>query len=105
MKKMKMVRIVKLFLIICLLTTISFFFFFARNENGHGDNFLFNFLANSFYIFRFPTHVLFWKYMYENAFLYIAGLATNAVLYAVLIEFLISYFKRRNKKGVAEATP
>jgi hypothetical protein len=106
MKNFKIKRFLLIVFIIALLTVFTLICAFARGENWPNSSFLLNFLADCFYIFRFPTHVLFWKYMYDNPSLYIGGLAMNVILYAVLVEFLISYLKSRsNKKGAPEAAP
>jgi len=50
-------------------------------------------MADAFYIFRFPTHVLFWKYM--NGCVFFLGLFINILFYAVFIEMIISILTKR----------
>ena len=52
-----------------------------------------------FYILRFPTHTLCWKYISEShsSIPYLAGLFINCLFYALLIERLIYFFKRKPK--------
>jgi hypothetical protein len=49
-----------------------------------------------FYILRFPTHTLFWNYIitHESAFLFCGTLFINCLLYALIIERLIYFFKK-----------
>ncbi len=103
MKKFKTGRFLKLILFISSLTAFTFIVAFARDESGPTDNFIFNFLADSFYIFRFPTHVLFWSYM--TGYIFFIGLLLNAILYALIIELLISNLIIGNKKGAVKTTP
>jgi len=88
------VRFFIILLLIGILTVLSFFSEFGKNEGTLGNNIILNFLAGSFYVFRFPMHVLFWKYMHGSFF--IVGLLINVLFYAVLIETLVSILKKKN---------
>ncbi len=44
-------------------------------------------MAKSFNIFRFPTHIFFWKYIIDSgAPLFFFGLIINTFFYAVIVE-------------------
>lgn len=75
------------------LTLLSFLTAFGKDEGTLYDNFFLNFMANTFYIFRFPTHVLFWKYMSGSSFFF--GLLLNTLFYAGVIEATIIILKKR----------
>jgi hypothetical protein len=70
----------------------------GREEGTSENSFFLNLMADSFSIFRFPTHTLFWRYMSGNIF--IAGLFINCIFYAFLIERLISFIKQQKKSGM-----
>ncbi|UAY53574.1 hypothetical protein [Ferruginibacter albus] len=76
------------------LTIFSFLATFGKGEGTIGDSFFLNFIADAFYLFRFPMHVLFTECMNENAFF--IGLFINVIFYAFLIEATISI--RKNKR-------
>lgn len=78
------------------LTFFAFLSAFSKDEGTIGDNFFLNFMADSFNVFRFPTHVLFWKYMDGGAFF--LGLLINILFYATLIEMLITILTKRLPK-------
>ena len=81
------------------LTFFSFVAAFGKNEGTLSNNLFLNFMADAFYVFRFPTHVLLWKYMDGGTFF--LGLFINTLFYAFLIELIINIFKRRKNNGVA----
>jgi hypothetical protein len=52
-----------------------------------------------FYIFRFPTHSLFWDFFSQSSTLYRAGLVINIFFWSVILErtFLVAGYL---KKGI-----
>lgn len=54
-------------------------------------------LAKMFNILRFPTHTLFWDLFSLNGYIYILGLLLNCLLYGLIFERIIYYFKRSAK--------
>jgi len=70
------------------LTCSSFVAAFARDEGTlQKDNkIIWNLLADSFDIFRQPTHRLFWDLIIENGGLYIPGLLINILFWSLLVE-------------------
>ena len=76
------------------LTILSFLMEFGRDEGTLGRNIFLNFMADAFYVFRFPTHVLFWEYM--DGSIFFLGLFVNILFYAALVEIIISIFLSRH---------
>ena len=77
--------------VIFFLTCTSFVAAFARDEGSLQNNkIIWNLLADSFYIFRQPTHGLFWDLIIENGGLYIPGLLFNILFWSLLVERMIS---------------
>jgi len=93
MKSFSPLRFIILIIIIGGLTFFSFLTAFGKDEGTLGNNFFLNSIADTFYIFRFPTHVLFWKYMTGSSFF--LGLFINILFYAVVIETTIIILKKR----------
>jgi len=75
-------------MLIFVLTCSSFVAAFARDEGTlQKDNkIIWNLLADSFDIFRQPTHRLFWDLIIENGGLYIPGLLINILFWSLLVE-------------------
>ena len=96
MKKFKIKRFLLILFIISILTVFTFFCAFARSDGLLGKNSVFNFFADCFYVFRFPTHTFFKGYIERRTF--IAGLFSNVVLYGFLMECLFLFFKNQNTK-------
>ena len=72
-------RGIKLFLLFLILTLISLYFAAARDEGTYPEkSIIWNLIADVFCIFRFPTHILFWKYM--NGWMFFIGLIINSEL-------------------------
>jgi hypothetical protein len=94
-KRFNTLRFLILLFVIGGLTVFSFLTAFGKDEGTLGDNLLLNFMADAFYVFRFPMHVLVWKYMTGNIFF--LGLFINIFFYAVLIEAIISKLINRTK--------
>ena len=95
MKRINPFRFLILIIVVGGLTFFSFLTAFGKDEGTLGDNFILNFMADTFYIFRFPTHQLFWKYMNGGYFFF--GLFINILFYAVVIEAIIIIFEKRKK--------
>ena len=77
-------------LAISLLTGISFLMAFADDgDTGIG--------LHTFEVFRFPTHTLFWEYFSSTSSLYRVGLFINIIFYSVIIERIITLFRRSKK--------
>ncbi len=95
LKNFNPLRFFVLLIIIGGLTFFSFLAAFGKDEGALGDNFFLNFMSDAFYVFRFPTHVLFWEYMNDGAFFY--GLFINILFYSLLIEAIISTIKGRKE--------
>ena len=88
-------RGIKLFFIYLILTLISLFFAAARDEGTYPEeNIIWNFIADIFSVFRFPTHILFWKYM--NGWMFFIGLFINSIFYSLTTEFILQIIKKYN---------
>ena len=87
-----------IFAVTSLLTWVSFFFYFMKDE-GQIDNdaFLLNSLADSFLVFRLPLHAFFWTIIQDNAFLFYVTLFLNPIFWSIVIERLI-YWTRKTLK-------
>jgi len=83
-------------IIIGIVTLVSFWFAFGKDEGQLGNGYLANFVADSFNVFRFPTHVLFWNLFSSSAILFFIGLILNCLFYGFLIE--ISWLLMKNQK-------
>jgi hypothetical protein len=75
-------------IIIGVATLVSFWFAFGKDEGQLGTGYFANLVADSFYIFRFPTHVVFWEQLNSSVILYFFGLFLNCLFYGLLIERL-----------------
>ena len=72
------------------LTFFSFLAAFGRDEGTlENDGFIKNLLADSFNVFRLPTHGLFTDKAVMTATKFYGGLVLNTILWALLIERLI----------------
>jgi len=99
MRFLKSFNPLRFFILIIAIGGLTFFSFltaFGKDEGTLGKNFLLNFMADTFYIFRFPTHALFWKYMNGGAFF--LGLLINIFFYAVVMEVTIISLKKRKRQ-------
>ncbi len=94
-KRLNALRFFILLIVIGGLTFFSFLAAFGKDEGALGDNLFLNFMANTFEVFRFPTHILFWKYMTGG--LFFLGLLVNIFFYAVLSEMIISTLINKKK--------
>ena len=84
-----------IFALTSVLTWISFFFYFLKDE-GQVDNeaFILNLVADSFLIFRLPLHAILWDLVKDNSILFYATLSLNPIFWSLLIERLIYLTKR-----------
>ena len=71
-------------LTIAFVTFLTLWAVAARDEGTGSEGIVGSFLADLFYVFRFPTHTLFFDIMNGPMFLF--GLFINCVLYGLLIE-------------------
>jgi len=78
-------------IVIFILTCLSLVAAFGRDEGTleNDDGIVWNLLADSFDIFRQPTHGLFWDSIVENGGLFIPGLLFNILFWSLLIERMI----------------
>ena len=81
-------------IIIGILTFLSFWAAFFEDEGTLPENLFCIILAQLFYIFRFPTHTLFWSIIINaGVTVYFIGLFINSLLYGFLTERIISCIK------------
>lgn len=89
--------------IILPLTIFSLLAAAAQDEGTLGEGLIRSILADAFYVFRFPTHtLLFWLIDIQfvdhmNSYYFFIGLIINVILYAFLIERVLSYFSKTQK--------
>src|SRR5690349_9782703 len=84
-------------IIFLLLTIVSFLAAFQRDEGTYlEESVFFNLVADSFSLFRFPTHTLFWAIMSDTMF--IPGLLLNVVMWAFATERLWTLGSRLIKR-------
>ncbi len=95
LKSFNPLRFVILSFIFGGLTFFSFLTAFGKDEGTLGNSFFLNFIADTFYIFRFPTHVLFWKFMDGGIFL--LGLFINILFYAASTEAIINFLIKQKQ--------
>ena len=75
-----------------------FYAAWGDDEETLGSNIILLTLSKLFYIFRFPTHTIFWKFFSFNTGLFIVGLILNCMIYGLLLERTISIFKFKKSK-------
>lgn len=74
-----------------LLLVLCFIAACAEDEGTLGSNIFGLVLAKLFYVFRFPTHTLFWIIISSGgAAVYFVGLFLNYMFYGLIAERLIS---------------
>lgn len=88
------------FVLTSLLTWVSFFFYFMKDE-GQLDNdaFFLNLIADSFLVFRLPLHPIFWTLVQHNAILFFVTLFLNPILWSIVIERLV-YWTKKGLKAI-----
>jgi hypothetical protein len=67
-KSFNALRFFILIVVIGVFTFFSFLAAFGKDEGTLGDNVFLNFMADTFYVLRFPTHALFSEYMNGSFF-------------------------------------
>ncbi len=82
-----------------LLLIPCFFAAWGDDEGTLGSNRFWMTFSKVFYILRFPTHTLFWKFFSFNAVFFFVGLILNCMFYGLLIERTIFLFKFAKAKG------
>ncbi len=80
-------------LLFALFTFITFIAFGAVDEGTDGDNSTIQAIAKLYYIFRFPTHTLFFQFM--NGSIFFIGLLLNCLFYGFLTERIVSLLINR----------
>lgn len=70
--------------LIAFLTFVTLWAEAARDEGMGGDGVVGSFLADLYYVFRFPTHTFFFAFMDGPMFL--VGLFINCIFYGLLVE-------------------
>lgn len=82
--------------IIAFLTFVTLWAEAARDEGMGGDGIVGSFLADLFYVFRFPTHTFFFDYM--NGPMFLVGLFINCIFHGLLVERAFYFLRQwRNK--------
>ena len=83
--------------IICgILTFVTLVAAAARDEGTGGDGIIVKALEKLFYIFRFPTHTLFFQFM--NGSMFFVGLFLNCLFYGLVAERIYSFNKKKESK-------
>ncbi|WP_316845640.1 hypothetical protein [Pedobacter psychrodurus] len=81
-------------IIFCVFTFTTLIAAGAVDEGTNGNSAIIQALAKLFYIFRFPTHTLFFNFM-DGRFFFL-GLGINCLFYGFIIERIVSVFSKRN---------
>lgn len=80
-------------IIICAgLTFVTLIAAAARDEGTGGDGILVRVLEKLYYIFRFPTHTIFFQFM--DGSMFFVGLIVNCLFYGFVIERAFALYKR-----------
>ena len=83
--------------IVCgILTFVTLIAAAARDEGTGGNGLLTITLEKLFYIFRFPTHTLFFQFM--NGSMFFIGLIINCLFYGLVTERISSFYKSKESK-------
>ncbi len=97
-RKFKIHTFINATIICCVLAFITLVGAVAVDEGTAGTG-IFYFaalvLSKLFYVFRFPTHTLLFNLM--NGSMFFIGLFINCILFGILTERLIAFFKNRHK--------
>jgi hypothetical protein len=87
-------------MVVTFLTAISFLAAWARDEGQIDPNseFIKNFVADTYYIFVFPTFYLFWEAISNNSSeLYLPALSINVIFWTIITERLVTLYKKVTK--------
>ena len=68
----------------------------ARDEGTGGDGIVVKTFEKLFYIFRFPTHTLFFEFM--DGSMFFVGLFTNCLFYGLIAERVFSFNRKNDVK-------
>lgn len=83
--------------IICgILTFVTLVAAAARDEGTGGDGIIVKALEKLFYIFRFPTHTLFFQFM--NGSMFFFGLFINCLFYGLAVERIFSFKQKKESE-------
>ena len=83
--------------IICgILTFVTLVAAASKDEGTGGDEIIVKALEKLFYIFRFPTHTLFFQFM--NGSMFFVGLFLNCLFYGLVAERIYSFNKKKESK-------
>jgi hypothetical protein len=79
------------FIIYFVLTILSFVGAGARDEGNltADGSMIWNLIADSFSIFRFPSHVLFWDFITKHMGFFLPGLILNVFIWSLMTERII----------------
>jgi hypothetical protein len=89
-------RLIVIFLIISVLTFLSLVSMGAIDEGTQGEGILglvALLLSKLFYIFRFPTHTLFFQ-SFSSGHLFFVGLVINIIFWTTIIHLTTKYLKK-----------
>lgn len=89
-------RLIVIFLTISALTFLSLVSMAAIDNGTQGEGFLglvTLFLSKSFYLFRFPTHTLFF-HSFSSSHLFFVGLTINIISRTNIIHFTTKYLEK-----------
>jgi len=87
-KKFKILIFIIATFFCCIFAIITFVAAAAIDEGTGGTGIITQACGKLFYIFRFPTHTLFFKFMSPSMFF--IGLFINCLFYGLIIERLMS---------------
>lgn len=76
-----------------MLTFVTLIAAAARDEGTAGNGIITITLEKLFYVFRFPTHTLFFQFMNGPNFL--IGLLINCMFYALAIERFYTFYRSK----------
>ncbi|WP_157257956.1 hypothetical protein [Pedobacter ginsenosidimutans] len=81
-------------IIFCAFTFITLIAAAAVEEGTDGNSSTTRAIAKLYYIFRFPTHSLFFSFM--DGHFFFLGLGINCLFYGFIMERVVSAFSKRN---------
>jgi hypothetical protein len=67
----------------------------AKDEGTQRDGIVWNLLADSFEVLRYPVHGLFENFIAEHMSLYFPGLIFNVFFWALLMERVFTFLRNR----------
>ena len=83
-------------IICCVLTFVTLIAAAARDEGTGGDGIIVTVLEKLFYIFRFPTHTIFFQFM--DGAMFFVGLFINCLFYGFIIERAFSFGRKTSNE-------